>query len=313
MACWIVHAIPLHAQAQLIADDSGIMVSLNGSQLMHRSPILYPADALANGIQGSVTAQLSVNANGEVTDALLDGPPGLAAGLRQALLTWHFDKTAAAATRVVNIDFAKPPEGTVPLVLNPSDPLPARTTTFIQVVASPQQPAPGGSGLIDQIDVTGLADGAVTQLLARFPFHPGDPFIATTLAHAQDAAREFDPHLTVAIANSPTGMNVMSIGPSGFDEKPAILLSAEKPTYPPLAKMAGQQGMVSIRATVQKDGTVRDATFISGPPLFAQPALQTIRKWVYQPTLLNGVQVETVRTINVLFTLPKDPDAADSR
>ncbi len=313
VACWIVHAIPLRAQPLLIADDNGVTVNLNGSQLIHRSPIHYPADALTNGIRGIVVARLNLNANGEVLDAILDGPAGLAASARQSLLTWHFDKSAAATTRVVNIDFAKPPEGSVPLAFNPSDPLPARTTTLIEVTTAPlQAPAPGGTGLIDQIDVTGLSDQAVTELLARFPVHPGDLFNATTLARATDAARDFDPHLTVGIANSPAGMNVMSIGLSVFNEKPSILVSAERSPYPALAKMARQQGTVIIRATVQKDGAVKDATATSGPPLLLQPAMQTVKTWVCQPTLLNGAPVETVRTINVLFTLPKDPDPAPS-
>lgn len=99
----------------------------------------------------------------------------------------------------------------------------------------------------------------------------------------------------------------MSIGLSGFNGKPATLLKAEKAAYPPLAKVARQQGTVGIRVTLQKDGAVKDAALISGPPLLAQPAMQMVKTWVCQPTLLNGAPVETVRTINILFTLPPSP------
>ena len=39
--------VPLRAQAQMVADGAGVTVNLNGAQLMHRTPVNYPADALA--------------------------------------------------------------------------------------------------------------------------------------------------------------------------------------------------------------------------------------------------------------------------
>jgi len=78
-ACWFVTgAIPLHAQAQMVADGAGVTVNLNGSQLMHRMPVAYPAEALAKGVEGTVVVQVRLDSNGEVIDAaVLSGPDEL--------------------------------------------------------------------------------------------------------------------------------------------------------------------------------------------------------------------------------------------
>ena len=38
-------------------------------------------------------------------------------------------------------------------------------------------------------------------------------------------------------------------------------------------------------------------------PLLNEAALSAVRAWKYQPTLLNGVPVNVVMTVTVLFTL----------
>ena len=42
---------------------------------------------------------------------------------------------------------------------------------------------------------------------------------------------------------------------------------------------------------------------ISGHPLLVPAALEAVKQWVYQPTLLNGEPVEVVTEIDVNFTL----------
>jgi protein TonB len=41
----------------------------------------------------------------------------------------------------------------------------------------------------------------------------------------------------------------------------------------------------------------------SGHPLLVQAALDAVRQWRYQPTLLNGEPVEVDTTIDVVFSL----------
>jgi protein TonB len=42
---------------------------------------------------------------------------------------------------------------------------------------------------------------------------------------------------------------------------------------------------------------------ISGHPLLIQAALDAVRQWRYQPTLLNGDPVEVDTTITVIFAV----------
>ena len=88
---------------------------------------------------------------------------------------------------------------------------------------------------------------------------------------------------------------------------PAIVQSAKlvkqaKPLYPPLAKQARIQGKVMLNAVIGKDGAIQNLTVASGHPLLVQAALDAVRQWVYQPTLLNGEPVEVVTQIEVNFT-----------
>jgi TonB family protein len=73
------------------------------------------------------------------------------------------------------------------------------------------------------------------------------------------------------------------------------------PVYPPEAKKAGIQGIVRLRVTINKDGTVLDLRVLSGPPQLAKAALEAVVQWRYSQS--EEVRV-TIVTIN--FTLAKD-------
>jgi protein TonB len=60
---------------------------------------------------------------------------------------------------------------------------------------------------------------------------------------------------------------------------------------------------VKLQATIGKDGRVENLEVISGHPLLASAALDAVKNWVYETTLLNGNPVEVVTQIDVNFTL----------
>jgi protein TonB len=74
--------------------------------------------------------------------------------------------------------------------------------------------------------------------------------------------------------------------------------------------MARQQGTVRFEATVGKDGSVENLKVVSGPPLLVQAAQDAVKQWVYRPTLVNGVPVEVVTTVDVNFSLADGAAAA---
>ena len=83
----------------------------------------------------------------------------------------------------------------------------------------------------------------------------------------------------------------------------AQALYQSRPVYPPLAMMARIQGTVVLQAIIGKDGTVQDLKVLSGHPLLVRAALDAVRTWRYQPTLLNSEPVEVLTEIDVNFKL----------
>jgi TonB family protein len=79
--------------------------------------------------------------------------------------------------------------------------------------------------------------------------------------------------------------------------------SAE-PVYPPTARAAGVQGVIIIEVVVGEDGAVSNARVLRSIPLLDQAALDAVRQWRYEPTLLNGAPTPVTMTVTVNFSLP---------
>ncbi len=73
------------------------------------------------------------------------------------------------------------------------------------------------------------------------------------------------------------------------------------PIYPSLARQTHIQGTVRLHAIIATDGSMKSVEVMSGHPLLVQAALDAVRKWRYQPTLLNGAPVEVDTTVDVIF------------
>ena len=84
------------------------------------------------------------------------------------------------------------------------------------------------------------------------------------------------------------------------------ILSQKAPVeYPPDAKAAGISGTVVLQIVIGKDGHVSDIQVVSGPSALQQATVDSVRKWVYMPYLLNGEAVTVNTTVNVVFTLSR--------
>jgi len=83
----------------------------------------------------------------------------------------------------------------------------------------------------------------------------------------------------------------------------AQLIKKVVPLYPVLAVRTRVSGTVHLEGILAKDGTIRNLQVLSGHPLLVPAALDAVRQWVYRPTLLNGVPVEVIAPIDVVFTL----------
>ncbi len=85
--------------------------------------------------------------------------------------------------------------------------------------------------------------------------------------------------------------------------RPPVLLRDVKPVYPPLARAARISGPVRLDAIIGRDGRIQSLRVLGGHPMLSAAALEAVREWVYQPTLLNGEPVEVILQIDVNFTL----------
>jgi TonB family protein len=313
-ACWLATAtFPLAAAPQVVADAPGVSVGLGGATLMHRAPVDYPAAARAQGIQGTVVVQVKLDTSGSVSDAqVLSGPDELRKAALASVLNWHFTDDAAGGTRQVSIAFQLPAAG----LANESKP-DTRGAIPAQLV-----------GLtVRGISVTGISDSARSELLSRLPVHEGDVMTASALQELGSVVTSFDSHLRVTYRSPITAQGAglqsgrdmaIEIAPGatesaapgfklrvGGNVQAVKLIQQPKPTYPLEAKQARIEGVVKLDAWIGKDGTIKNLTVASGHPLLVPAALEAVRQWVYQPTLLNGEAVDVDTEIDVNFTLAR--------
>ena len=90
----------------------------------------------------------------------------------------------------------------------------------------------------------------------------------------------------------------------GGQIRPPIRIKEVAPLYPAIAQSARVQGDVVIEATIDEEGKIADARVVKSVPLLDQAALDAVRQWAYQPSLLNGVPTAVVTTVTVKFTRP---------
>jgi periplasmic protein TonB len=83
------------------------------------------------------------------------------------------------------------------------------------------------------------------------------------------------------------------------------LIHRVDPPYPVIAKQAGVQGAVVIKAIINREGAIEREEVVGGPALLANAALQAVRQWKYRPYYLNGEPVEVETQITVNFVLSR--------
>ncbi len=83
------------------------------------------------------------------------------------------------------------------------------------------------------------------------------------------------------------------------------LVHVEKPAYPPDCKAEGVEGTVLLRAVIGVDGSILNLQQVNQlvDKRLAKAAIEAVRQWRYQPTLLNGNPVEVITDVQVNFTL----------
>jgi TonB family protein len=106
---------------------------------------------------------------------------------------------------------------------------------------------------------------------------------------------------TPAPASSPRAAQPIRVGGNVEQSK---LTRKVQPKYPLAAKAAGIQGTVLLEMVISKEGEPLDIRVVSSPDdNLTQSALEAVRQWRYEATLLNGNPVEVITDVLVNYTL----------
>jgi len=86
----------------------------------------------------------------------------------------------------------------------------------------------------------------------------------------------------------------------GGDVMMATAMNRVQPVYPQIARQSRTEGTVRLHTLIDKDGKVIEVTYVSGPAMLVQSAIDAVKQWRFHPTMLNNtpVQVECVFELN---------------
>jgi len=256
---------------------------------------------VTRGIEGSVGAGVSGGVPTKSTVRAVNQAPGPALGLAMTQAPGNLAQQAGSARLF----------GTV------SDASQARVPNATIVVSNKQ----GGTKEITSSSAAGEFEFRVLPL-GRYSVEvrtPGfRPFQQALELHANEP-REL--HVVLEVGEVAETVNVVAKAPPaappdtrsgpplrirvGGHVQATKLIHRVQPNYPEQAQAQGIQGTVLIEAVVLKDGSMgamRVLNKLADPDLVAS-AVEAVKTWRYEPTLLNGQPIEIVTTITVNFRL----------
>lgn len=128
----------------------------------------------------------------------------------------------------------------------------------------------------------------------------GQPFdVAEPQEVAQASARGAVPVVAPSGSGSP-GPQPIRVG--GNIRVPAKIHDV-RPVYPDEALKARITGLVILEAVIGVNGAVTDARVLKSIPVLDAAAVDAVRQWRFEPTLLNGAAVPVIMTVTVNFSL----------
>ena len=179
-----------------------------------------------------------------------------------------------------------------------------------QVLASPTQENPPHSERTLDADAYAQQErrAPVSPAVSEPP--PAETVQAPPVAEPPlepSASRE--PQIPMGTAAISSHFHSVRNAPESDPEAPAPILrigqlaSIRQPVYPPEAAKQRIEGVVKLRAAVAQNGVVERVELVSGPPGLVAAAIDAVRDWRYDPTLLDGHPVESLEDITVVFRM----------
>lgn len=317
--------LPLRAQAQTVPDSAGVEIKTGPFKVLHRTAVMYPMSARETDQEGAVVVSVTVDRKGEVTDARVvssTGPDELRRAVLSSVLQWHFSME--------------------PVEISPGDRRPVPSSFEIAIgfhpAKAPRAPhipvaTPDRFVTVEKIDLSRLPTELRDKAMQALTIREGQSVTSEELDKQQPILRAIDSHLnvmirlsgeardravlTAAVREQPVSLTGAVPPPPeavppqrirvGGNVQAVNIVTKVTPKYPPEAKAARIQGTVKMTVTIGKDGHVEEVELISGHPLLVPSAIESVKQWVYRPTLLNGNPVGVVTQVDVNYTLADSP------
>jgi len=149
---------------------------------------------------------------------------------------------------------------------------------------------------VSSIDFVRLKRDTAPETKKRAPpkrEKPKAPPPPPDMAMTQSAFDPGDGAGTIQPEIDPTGDIGGGIGAGAGADRGAVPLVRIEPDYPLRARQRGIEGWVAIEFTISAAGTVSEAVVIRSHPgsIFDSAAIAAVRKWKYQPQIVNGQPV----------------------
>jgi TonB family protein len=112
---------------------------------------------------------------------------------------------------------------------------------------------------------------------------------------------------TGVTSSTPNGPAPVRMNPNVQDGQ---LIKRVPPIYPAQAIQNNISGMVVLDVVIAKDGTVKNATVVSGDPILAESAIEAVKQRRYMSTLVNGLAVDVETTVSIDFAIKNGAPSA---
>jgi len=86
-------------------------------------------------------------------------------------------------------------------------------------------------------------------------------------------------------------------------EQQKRLVQSPPPEYPEAARRAGIEGQVTLLVRISSDGSVQDATLLSGEPVLGRAASAAVEQWRYAPVRIGGQPANILTSVTFAFEL----------
>ena len=310
---WIVSVIatvPANQRVPLsqAGPESSVATTPSRSVELPPAELKGVATGVRGGVVGGIESGVAGGIAGGVKGASSKGPGGNTKQSSQSPLSLAMNQTPASPAQQA---------GSARLFGTVSDASQARVPDATIVVSAKE----GGikeitiSNAAGEYEFRALPLGRYTIEVRTLGFRPFQQALELVANEAKELAvalevGEVKETINVVAKAPPTAPPDTRSGPPrrirvGGNVQATKLVHQVNPVYPERARAQGIQGSVLLEAVITKDGTLGAMRVLNklADPDLVDAAIEAVRNWRYEPTLLNGQPIEVVTTITVNFRL----------